>query len=114
VSDLDLSSNLIVNLESYYSLGTRAVKAILENYSANSKSKDTEKDLLICHPVGHRFVKSLVIDYPQYQAIPAYTEMIEKIYELIQTELAVLIGTKAIFVIIAFIEHTDFKDQVNL
>lgn len=84
---------------------------MIENYKSNPQ-KD-QKDSIICHPLGHRFVKSLVIDYQTFRSIPEYEELIEKLYELVQTELAVLIQTKAIFVIIAFIENTDYKEQVS-
>jgi len=41
-----------------------------------------------------------------------YQLKIDELYELIFRELAVLINTKAIFIIIAFIEFTDYKDQI--
>jgi hypothetical protein len=88
---------------------------IMENYNSHHKTKNLEKDVIICHPIGHRFVKNLVVDYQNYQNLPdmAYHQQIEKLYQLLEKELPVLLPTKAIFVVIAFIEFTSFKDQVN-
>jgi hypothetical protein len=102
---------ILDSYKDYYPLAKSAVTTVIENYKKNPQ-KD-QKDSIICHPLGHRFVKSLVIDYQTFHGIQEYDEIIESLYELVQTELAVLIQTKAIFVIIAFIENTEYKDQVS-
>lgn len=88
---------------------------ILENYHSNRNSKDLEKDVIICHPIGHRFVKSLVIEYQNYQNLTdaSYHDQIEKLYQLLEKEFPSLLPTKAIFIVIAFLEFTRYKDQVK-
>jgi hypothetical protein len=104
------------NREDYYEFVRNAINVVVENYNNTDKSKDLEANLIICHNTGHRFIKSLIIEYQNYQndTQPLYFELVEKIYEIVQQDLSLLIQTKAIFIIIAFIEFTDYKDQVRL
>ena len=87
---------------------------IIDNYTNNQKSKNVESDIIICHNVGHRFVKSLVVDSQNYesQSDHPYQELIENLYQLIEKELPVILPTKGIFIVVAFIEFTRYKDQV--
>jgi hypothetical protein len=102
--------------EDYYEFVKSTIGFIIENYNNADKTKDLETNIILCHNTGHRFVKNLILEYQNYQneSQPLYFEMIEKIYELIQKDLPLFLQTKAIFIIIAFIEFTDYKEQVKI
>jgi len=102
------------NRENSFELITTAVDTIIDNYNKSDKAKDLEHNVLISHPNGHRLVKSLISGYQKYsgEAKQFYDELIEKIFEFAIKELSILLQTKAIFVIIALIENTDYKDQL--
>ena len=87
---------------------------MIDNYNKSNKASDLEHNVLITHPQGHRLVKNIVTGYQNYngEAKAFYDEIIEKIYEFCIKELPILLQTKAIFVIIALIENTEYKDQV--
>jgi len=112
---LVMKNILDTNRENSFELITTAVDTIIDNYNKSDKAKDLEHNVLISHPSGHRLVKSLISGYQKYagEAKEFYDELIEKIFEFAIKELAILLQTKAIFVIIALIENTDYKDQVN-
>ena len=116
VKILDFYNRLIHsdNLESYFELIKTTITTIIDNYNKSDKSKDLQHKVLISHPNGHRLVKNLITDYKDFdgEAKDFYGEIIEEIYELVIKELAILLQTRAIFVVIALIENTDYKDQV--
>jgi hypothetical protein len=109
------SHYFVESREDYYEFVKSTIGTIVDDYNNADKTKDLEANVILCHNTGHRFVKSLILEYQNYQneTQPLYFEMVEKIYELVQQDLPLLLQTKAIFIIIAFIEFTDYKDQVN-
>lgn len=104
------------NKEGHFKLINTTIDTIIGNYDKSDKSGDLQKDVLITHPLGHRLVKSIVHGYQNYNgdAKDFYGEIIEKIYEFIIKELSILLNTKAIFIIIALIESTQYADQVKM
>lgn len=102
------------NREDHFPLIDTTIDTIIENYNNSDKSKDLEHNVLISHPVGHRLVKSLIAGYSKYEgeAKQYYSDILEKIVEFAIKELPILLQTKAIFVVIALVENTDYKDQV--
>jgi len=111
---LVIKNILDTNRENSFELVTTTVDTIINNYNKSDKSKDLEKNVLISHPSGHRLVKSLIAGYQNYagEAKEFYGEIIEKLFEFVIKELSILLQTKAIFVVIALIEQTEYKDQI--
>ena len=99
---------------------TTIVSKIISDYKDRAGKKNQQKkeeeqeEQLISHAITHRFVKTFVIEYANYSGPHKefYQAKIDELYEFILKELAVLINTKAVFVVIAFVEFTDYKDQV--
>jgi len=90
------------------------VNTIITDYREHANAANTNNTLLICHQFTHRMIKSFVIECASYTG-PAkefYLNRINEIYELVLEELGVLVNTRAIFIIIAFIEFTDCKEQL--
>lgn len=101
------------NYEQNFPFVETIINEVISDYDTCSKA-GKENEALITHPVAHRLVKSFVIDYstcPE-DAKAFYQQNLQSLFDLIVKESAVLINTKAIFIIIAFIEFTDFKDEV--
>ena len=98
---------------------TSIVNKIITDYKERGAKKNVEKkeeqeEQLISHAITHRFVKTFVIEYANYSGPHKefYQAKIDDLYEFILKELAVLINTKAVFVVIALVEFTHYKDQV--
>jgi len=93
---------------------TSVISKVLTDYKEHSKSGKVQEECLLGHAVTHRLVKSFVIEFGNYTGGQKdyYQGKIDELFELVFKELAVLVNTKAIFIIIAFIEFTDYKDQI--
>mmetsp|Transcript_37253 Transcript_37253/g.33436 ORF Transcript_37253/g.33436 Transcript_37253/m.33436 type:complete len:99 (+) Transcript_37253:886-1182(+) len=68
----------------------------------------------MCNNAGHRFVKSFITEFEKYngEATDLYKEVLDGIYELCVKEIAILLPTKAIFIIVGFMEQPDYKEQM--
>jgi len=100
--------------DTHHDFVTSVITKIITDFKEHAKKKSSEGEALISHSTTHRLIKSFVIDFANSsgKAKDFYQLKIDELYELIFRELAVLINTKAIFIIIAFIEFTDYKDQI--
>ena len=106
---------IVRNNSAQFSFVEKVIDVIAKDYRKVAKDNQ-ESQALLTHPITHRLVKSFVIESgscPE-DSRSFYTKNLQKILEIILQETAVLINTKAIFIIIAFIEFTEFKDEVFL
>lgn len=88
---------------------------ISKNYYNSEKNENMEKEIILCNPVGHRFVKSFVTEYEKYEgeAGETYKELLDTLYEICVKEMALILPTRGIFVVIGFLESSEYKDQVS-
>ena len=84
-----------------------------EEKDSLSSAAATTNSIILAHPAGHRFWKMLLLRQSDFKGIDFYDAMVKKVFGFIKRNLRLLINTRAVFIVLGFIEFTDYKEKVG-